>query len=125
VTVKKYTKSHEWVEVNGKIAVVGISNHAQEELGDVVYVDLPESGKEVKKGDVLCTIESVKAAADVYSPVSGKVVEVNEELEGKPELVNESPEEAGWLVKLEIQDESELSDLMDGEEYERFCESEG
>ncbi|HCZ06475.1 MAG TPA: glycine cleavage system protein GcvH [Thermotogae bacterium] len=123
--MKKFAKSHEWVEVEGKTAVVGISNHAQEELGDVVYVDLPEPGKEVKKGEVLCTIESVKAAADVYSPVSGKVLEVNKNLEEKPELVNESPESNGWLVKLEIVDESELSDLMDEEEYRKFCESEG
>ncbi|MDI3516471.1 MAG: glycine cleavage system protein [Thermotogota bacterium] len=123
--MKKFAKSHEWVEVEGKTAVVGISNHAQEELGDVVYVDLPEPGKEVKKGEVLCTIESVKAAADVYSPVSGKVLEVNKNLEEKPELVNESPESDGWLVKLEIVDESELSDLMDEEEYRKFCESEG
>lgn len=123
--MKKFSKSHEWVEVEGKTAVVGISNHAQEELGDVVYVDLPEPGKEVKKGEVLCTIESVKAAADVYSPVSGKVLEVNKNLEEKPELVNESPESDGWLVKLEIVDESELSNLMDEEEYRKFCESEG
>lgn len=120
--MKKYSKTHEWVEVDGKIATLGISNHAQEELGDIVFVELPEIGKEVKKGDVLCSVESVKAASDVYAPVSGKVVEVNTELDSSPELVNQDAEGKGWIVKIEINDESELNDLMSEEEYKKFIE---
>ncbi len=120
--MKKYAKSHEWVEVEGKIATVGISEHAQGELGDIVYVDLPEVGKEVKAGEVLCSVESVKSASDVYSPVSGKVVEVNETLEDSPETINKSAENEGWIAKLEITDESELDALMSEEEYKEFIE---
>ncbi|WP_126993461.1 glycine cleavage system protein GcvH [Thermosipho globiformans] len=120
--MKKFTKTHEWVDENG---YVGISSHAQEELGDIVYVDLPEVGKEVKKGDVLLSIESVKAASDVYAPVSGKIVEVNSELDAKPELVNEDAEGQGWLVKIEISNPSELDELMTEEEYKEFLSSEG
>lgn len=120
--MKKYSKTHEWVEVEGKIATVGISDHAQEELGDVVFVELPEIGKEVKKGDVLCSVESVKAASDVYAPVSGKVIEVNTELDSSPEIINQDAEEKGWIAKIEISDEPDLSDLMSEEEYKKFIE---
>ncbi|WP_101512547.1 glycine cleavage system protein GcvH [Thermotoga sp. SG1] len=120
--MKKYTRTHEWVEIEGKVATVGITNHAQEELGDVVYVDLPEVGKEVKKGDVVASIESVKAAADVYAPLSGKITEVNERLETEPELINKDAEGEGWIFKMEIADESELSDLLDEQAYKEFCE---
>ncbi|KFZ22285.1 glycine cleavage system H protein [Thermotoga neapolitana DSM 4359] len=120
--MKKYTRTHEWVEIEGKMATVGITNHAQEELGDVVYVDLPEVGKEVKKGDVVASIESVKAAADVYAPLSGKITEVNERLESEPELINKDAEGEGWIFKMEIADESELSDLLDEQAYREFCE---
>ena len=120
--MKKYTRTHEWVEIEGKMATVGIANHAQEELGDVVYVDLPEVGKEVKKGDVVASIESVKAAADVYAPLSGKITEVNERLESEPELINKDAEGEGWIFKMEIADESELSDLLDEQAYREFCE---
>ncbi|HAA81838.1 MULTISPECIES: glycine cleavage system protein GcvH [Thermotoga] len=122
--MKKYTKTHEWVVVEDKVATVGITNHAQEQLGDVVYVDLPEVGREVKKGEVVASIESVKAAADVYAPLSGKIVEVNEKLDTEPELLNRDPEGEGWLFKMEISDESELEDLLDEQAYQEFCAQE-
>ncbi|MCS7174308.1 glycine cleavage system protein GcvH [Pseudothermotoga sp.] len=121
----RFTKTHEWVKVEGKIAIVGISNHAQEKLGDVVYVELPQVGKIVKKGEAFMSIESVKAASDVYAPVSGKIVEVNQKLSNQPELINKDAEGEGWLVKIEIVDLKELSDLLDDEAYRRFCEEEG
>ncbi|MDI3472039.1 MAG: glycine cleavage system protein [Thermotogaceae bacterium] len=120
--MKKYSKTHEWVEVDGKIATIGISNHAQEELGDVVFVELPEIGKEVKKGEVLCSVESVKAASDIYAPLTGKVIEVNTELDTTPEIINQDAEGKGWIAKLEFTDESELDDLMSEEEYKKFVE---
>ncbi|AIY86293.1 glycine cleavage system protein H [Thermotoga sp. 2812B] len=122
--MKKYTKTHEWVVVEDKVATVGITNHAQEQLGDVVYVDLPEVGREVKRGEVVASIESVKAAADVYAPLSGKIVEVNEKLDTEPELINKDPEGEGWLFKMEISDESELEDLLDEQAYQEFCAQE-
>jgi len=111
--MKKYTSTHECVIIEGNIATVGISTKAAEELGDVTYVDLPEVGKEVKKGEVLCTIESVKSAEDIYVPLSGKIVEVNKDLEDKPELINEDAENKGWIVKIEISDQSQTEDLLD------------
>ncbi|WP_448523698.1 glycine cleavage system protein GcvH [Pseudothermotoga sp.] len=123
--MKKFAKTHEWVKVDGNLAVVGISNHAQEKLGDVVYVDLPQVGKVVKKNEAFMSVESVKAASDIYAPVSGKIVEVNEKLSNQPELINKDAEGEGWLVKIEMSDPSELSDLLDEESYRRFCEEEG
>jgi len=123
--VKKFAKTHEWVKVDGNLAVVGISNHAQEKLGDVVYVDLPQVGKVVKKDEAFMSVESVKAASDIYAPVSGKIVEVNEKLSNQPELINKDAEGEGWLVKIEMSDPNELSDLLDEESYRRFCEEEG
>jgi len=123
--VKKFAKTHEWVKVDGNLAVVGISNHAQEKLGDVVYVDLPQVGKVVKKNEAFMSVESVKAASDIYAPVSGKIVEVNEKLSNQPELINKDAEGEGWLVKIEMSDPSELSDLLDEESYRMFCEEEG
>jgi len=123
--MKKYTKTHEWISVEGDVAVVGITDHAQEKLGDVVYVNLPAVGKTVKKGEVLATIESVKSAADVYAPVSGEVTEVNDRLRSEPELVNKSPEGEGWLVKVKVFDLGELNDLLDEPAYRKFCEEEG
>jgi glycine cleavage system H protein len=123
--VKKFAKTHEWVKVDGNLAVVGISNHAQEKLGDVVYVDLPQVGKVVKKAEAFMSVESVKAASDIYAPVSGKIVEVNEKLSNQPELINKDAEGEGWLVKIEMSDPNELSDLLDEESYRRFCEEEG
>jgi len=123
--VKKFAKTHEWVKVDGNLAIVGISNHAQEKLGDVVYVDLPQVGKVVKKAEAFMSVESVKAASDIYAPVSGKIVEVNEKLSNQPELINKDAEGEGWLVKIEMSDPSELSDLLDEESYRMFCEEEG
>lgn len=123
--MKKFAKTHEWVKVDGNLATVGISNHAQEKLGDVVYVDLPQVGRVVKKGEAFMSVESVKAASDIYAPVSGKIVEVNEKLSTQPELINKDAEGEGWLVKIEVTDLSELSDLLDEEAYRRFCEEEG
>ena len=110
----KYTKTHEWISEDG---IIGITNHAQKELGDIVYVELPEVGKNIKAGDVAVVLESTKAAADVYSPVSGKVLEVNDSLKDVSELVNSSAENDGWLFKIELTDSSELDNLMSGEEY--------
>lgn len=113
--MKKFSESHEWVDENG---YVGISNFAQSELGDIVYVELPEIGKTVSMGQEIIVLESTKAAADVYSPVSGVVSAVNEKLKDMPELVNQSPEQDGWLVKLKLTQESELNKLMDSAAYD-------
>ncbi|EKF50128.1 glycine cleavage system protein H [Thermosipho africanus H17ap60334] len=118
--MKKYSKTHEWILVNNGIGIIGISKRAAEDLGDVTYVDLPEVGKVIEKGEQLCTIESVKAASSVYAPVSGKIIEVNEKLDTTPELISDSAEEEGWIAKIEISDESELEDLMTEEEYEKL-----
>jgi len=123
--MKKYAVTNEWVSVEGKTATVGISDHAQDHLGDIVYVDLPEVGKSLKKGEVFCTIESVKAASDIYAPVGGKVIEVNEELDSSPEKINDDAEGAGWIAKIEMSNESELDSLMDLEAYKKHCEEEG
>ncbi len=112
-----FSKSHEWAAIEGKTARVGISDHAQKELGDLVFVNLPEVGAEVKAGEVLCDVESVKAVSDLYAPVSGKVVAVNDELEGAPELINRDAMKA-WICEIEV---SEVpSDLMDEEGYQKF-----
>ena len=115
-----FTEDHEWVEVDGDVATVGISNYAQEQLGDIVFVELPEEGKEFGKGDDAAVVESVKAASDVYSPVSGEVVAVNGALEGEPALVNSDAEDGGWFFKLRLADTSELAQLMDETAYEKF-----
>ncbi|KAK8629811.1 hypothetical protein V6N13_078638 [Hibiscus sabdariffa] len=120
----KYADSHEWVKVNGNSATIGITDHAQDHLGDVVYVELPDVGTAVKQGDSFGAVESVKATSDVNSPVSGKVVEVNEELSSSPALVNSSPYEGGWIIKVEMNDAGELKNLMDSEKYSKFCEEE-
>jgi glycine cleavage system H protein len=122
----KYAKSHEWVRIDGKIAVVGISDAAQDMLSDVVYVELPKVGANVKAGQEVAVVESVKAAEDVVAPVSGVVVEVNEDLSATPEIVNESPYEA-WLFKIEPTDsvDAELANLMTPEEYDKFVEESG
>jgi len=117
---RKYSKEHEWIKLEGNIGIIGISYHAQEELGDIVHVDLPEIGKEVKQNDVLAVIESVKSASDVYSPVSGKVLEVNEKLKEKPELINEDPYNEGWIAKLELTNPEEYNSLLTAEEYKKL-----
>jgi glycine cleavage system H protein len=116
----RYTKEHEWVDVEGKRAKVGITEHAQSELGDVVFVELPSVGKVTKKGEGLATVESVKAVSEVYAPISGRVLEVNATLDGSPETINKDPHGAGWLVVLEPSDPSETKGLLDAAAYERF-----
>ncbi|KAI4358008.1 hypothetical protein L6164_001917 [Bauhinia variegata] len=120
----KYFDSHEWVKVDGNSATIGITDHAQDHLGDVVYVELPEVGKEVTQGNSFGAVESVKATSDVNAPVSGKVLEVNEELSNSPGLVNSSPYENGWIIKVELSDSGELNKLMDSDKYSKFCEEE-
>jgi len=114
-----YTKEHEWLKIEGNTGIVGVTDYAQEELGDVAYIDLPEKGKELKKREEICEIESVKAVSEVYSPVSGKIIDVNTELEDKPEKINETPYGA-WIVKLELSNKEEVKDLMDKKKYEEY-----
>ena len=118
---RKYADSHEWVKLDGDIATVGISDYAQHALGNIVYVDMPEEGDEVTKGDDFGAVESVKAASDLISPVSGEVIEVNEELNDKPELLNEDAF-GNWVIKVKVSDPSELEDLLNAEEYKKICE---
>ncbi|MFP4619130.1 MAG: glycine cleavage system protein GcvH [Spirochaetaceae bacterium] len=120
----KFQKSHECVRVEGNIAYVGISDHAQEELGDIVFVELPDEGDEFKKGEEVTNIESVKAASPLYAPVSGKIVEVNEELDETPELVNQKPYET-FIFAIEMSDPSELDSLLSFDEYQKSIEEEG
>ena len=121
----KFTDSHEWVRDSGDGTVtIGISEHAQEMLGDVVFVDLPDVEDEVEAGESFSLVESVKAASDIYSPITGEVVEINEELEDSPELINEEPYEGGWIVKVKLSNPSELDDLKDAEEYLSSIEEE-
>lgn len=115
---KKYTDTHEWITLEGDIGTVGVTNHAQEELGDIVYVELPEVGKKVGANEEAVVLESTKAAADVYSPASGHIVEVNESLSDQSELVNSSAENEGWLFKIKIDDLKQLEQLMDQAAYE-------
>ena len=115
-----FTEDHEWVDVDGDIGTVGISGYAQEQLGDIVFVDVPDEGKELTKGDEAAVVESVKAASDVYSPVSGTVIEANASLGDTPGLVNEDPEGDGWFYKLTLADPDELSELMDEIAYQAF-----
>ena len=118
-----YTKEHEWVKVEGETALVGISDYAQHHLGDIVYVELPEVGDEFEKEEAFAAIESVKAASDIYLPIGGKVIEINEELEDEPALLNTDAFE-NWLVKIEIADAAELEELMTSEDYEKFLAEE-
>lgn len=117
-----YSKEHEWVDVDGNTMTMGITDYAQDQLGDIVFVELPMEDDEFSKDDVFGVIESVKAASDIFMPVSGVILEVNLDLEDAPEEVNENPYES-WMVKVELTDESELEDLMSAEEYKKFCES--
>ena len=114
---KKYTKEHEWVEVEGDTATVGITNHAQESLGDIVFIDLPTVGKEVKSNEELCVIESVKAASDIYAPIDGEVRERNNNLNDDASIVNQDPEKDGWIFKMKMADPNQYNNLMTLEEY--------
>ena len=119
---RKYSDSHEWVKVDGDVATIGISDYAQHALGNIVYVDMPEEGDEVSQGDDFGAVESVKAASDLISPVSGEVVEVNEALVDSPELINEDAF-GNWIIKVKMSDPSELDKLMDAEAYKKLCEA--
>jgi len=114
---KKYTKEHEWIELEDDIATIGITNYAQEQIGDVVFVELPEIGNNFSVGDNACVIESVKAASDIYAPLSGEIIEINQELESNSALVNEDAEGSAWIFKMKISDESELNNTLDEEAY--------
>lgn len=122
MSTMKFTKDHEWVKVEGDIVVVGISQFAQSQLGDVVFVDLPAVGKQLSKGDDAAVVESVKAASDIYAPVSGEITEVNAELEAEPSLANQDPENTGWFFKLKLSNPSDLDGLMDAAAYQAFVE---
>lgn len=117
-----FSKDHEWVKAEGDTVTVGISDYAQKELGDVVYVELPPIGDTFAKGEACSNIESVKAVSDIYAPVSGEIVDINSELEDNPELINQSPYEEGWIFKMRIEDEGELEDLMDADVYEEYLQ---
>ncbi len=121
----KYSKEHEWISVDGDVATIGITQHAAEQLGDLVFVELPAIGKTVAPGDETAVVESVKAASEVYAPLSGEVIEVNSVLEGEPGKVNESPEAEGWFLKLKLSEPSELDGLMDEAAYQAFVAEEG
>jgi glycine cleavage system H protein len=120
----RYTKEHEWVLAEGDLGTVGITDHAQQELGDIVYVDLPKPGAHVEQGKSLGSVESVKAVSDVYSPVSGEVVEINQTLADKPETLNSDPHGAAWLVKIRLSAPAELQGLMSAAEYETYIGAE-
>jgi glycine cleavage system H protein len=117
-----YDKEHEWVRVEGDEAIIGISDYAQDQLSDVVYVELPDVGDSFEQGEVFAVVESVKAASDVYMPVSGEILEMNEELEDSPELVNQDPYGKAWFVRVALADPSEVDDLMDARQYGSYLE---
>jgi len=117
----KYTTSHEWIRIKGKQATVGITDHAQSELTDIVFVELPTVGKTVNKGDELCVVESVKSVSEVYAPVSGTVTAVNTKLDDTPELINKSPYHDGWIVELEIKNPTDLTSLLDPAAYKKLA----
>jgi glycine cleavage system H protein len=120
----RYTKDHEWARMDGELAVIGITDYAQDKLGSIVFVDMPALGKSFKKGETLVTVDSVKAVAEVYAPVSGQVEGVNESLRDKPELINQDCYGQGWMVRVKITDSSELSNLLSAEAYEAFIAEE-
>jgi len=119
----RYTRDHEWIRLDGDIATVGITDYAQEQLGDIVYVELPEVGKKLEKGGEFCVVESVKAASEVFAPISGEVTEVNRALGDQPGSVNESPEGNGWLIKLKPANRTDIDGLMDEAAYKAFLET--
>ncbi len=116
----KYTSDHEWAKIDGDVAVIGITDYAQGELGDVVFVELPEAGSKVAKGDTFGTIEAVKAVADLFAPLSGEVLEINEKLENEPETVNKDPYGNGWMIKVKLENPDELNDLLDAQKYQEL-----
>ena len=122
---KKYTKDHEWIDIEGDVARIGITNYAQEQLGDVVFVELPEAGRQFQQGNDAAVVESVKAASEVYAPVSGEIVEPNTKLEDDPALVNHDPTESGWFFTMKVSNPDELNDLMDEAAYADYVKELG
>lgn len=120
----KYTREHEWIDIDGDIATVGITFYAQEQLGDIVFIDLPETGLLCDQGSEVAVVESVKSASDIYAPMTGQIVESNTTLSDRPELVNEDPENDGWFFKLRLSDPAEIQDLMDETDYQNFIQEE-
>ncbi len=120
----RYTKEHEWVRVEGDTATVGVTDHAQDQLGDIVFVELPKTGARIQSMQSFGTVESVKVVSDIYAPMSGEVTEVNESLVDEPEKLNTDPHGAGWLIKVQIEDQTELASLMNAEEYLAYIEAE-
>ena len=118
----KYTKDHEWVRIEGNMAVVGITEFAQNELGDIVFVEIDSEDEELARDEVFGTIEAVKTVSDLYMPLSGKIVEVNEELDPKPELVNKEPYDGGWMIKIEIKDQAEIEGLLSAADYKALID---
>ncbi len=116
----KFSKDHEWVKLEDDIAIIGVSDYAQKEMGDVVYIELPEKGNSFSKGDTCSNIESVKAVNDIFTPLSGEVVDVNTSLEDTPENINKDPYDSGWIFKIKISDSAELTDLLDADQYEEY-----
>lgn len=123
-TKNKYSKNHEWVKIEGDVAIIGITDYAQEELGDIVFVELPEIGATFSKDESISTVESVKAVSDVFTPVSGTIESVNEILEDEPELINSDPHGKGWIVKMKDINIAEMDELMDASTYEEFIKTE-
>lgn len=119
----RYTRDHEWIRLEGDIATIGISDYAQEQLGDVVYVELPEIGKTLEKGGEAAVVESVKAASEIFAPAAGEVVEINAVLNDEPGTVNESPEEKGWFMKIKVTNAGDIASLMDADAYKAFLET--
>lgn len=119
----KYTKEHEWARVEGGVAIIGITYYAQEQLTDVVFVELPEKGRHATQFKPMAVVESVKSVSDIYAPVSGEIIEVNEKLKNSPELLNNSPFNEGWVAKIKIEDKNEIKNLMSSEEYEKLIKS--
>ncbi len=117
-TVLKYTNDHEWLKIENEDGIIGITDYAQESLGDITFVELPSPGDSIAKGDAFGVVESIKAASDLYMPVSGEILEVNAELENSPEILNKDPYESGWLLKIKIQDQAETESLLSASDYE-------
>jgi len=119
---KLYTKEHEWISIENNIAIIGITDFAQKQLGDIVFVELPDVGKTFQVGDEIAVIESVKAASEVYSSVSGDILEINENIVNEPQIVNSDPENLGWFIKIRLDSKDNIKDLMSLEQYKEFCE---
>ncbi|UCD15122.1 MAG: glycine cleavage system protein GcvH [Candidatus Omnitrophota bacterium] len=124
MSVMKFTKSHEWVKIEADVAIIGITDYAQEALGDIVFIELPSAGEQIVKSSRLGTVESTKAASEIYAPVSGQVIEVNNEVVDSPQWINESPFGKGWMIKVKVSDQGQLSDLLDEAAYKEFISKE-